>query len=560
MRIAIIFCLSFITGIMPGQTPLCRLHVEAQLVTKSLDLKPVPKLKLFIRSTVATRSQKLSTGFDGKADAELPCGTYSIRSEEELQFEGSNYRWDSKFDLYEGKVTTVELSRDNAIKTAEHTPNDIGDRITDRLTTFFSKYSSSVVTVWSEFGHGTGFLCDDSGLIITNEHVVGNSKYIAVQADAETKVSARLLASDAEKDVAILWISRAALPTASVAPLAPKDPGGQLAVVGERVFTIGSPLNQRKILTTGIVSKVEKRAIISDININPGNSGGPLFNSVGFVIGITTFLEHGASGPGISGIVRIEEVEPILEAARKQMQEKDPPSSSLLPTEPLKPYPLSVLKRTILTEKVDLRPYVFEVGDFVVSIITPILKYELSEQSNLSTAREKAKRNHSKGAPATVLQPLDDLRNWAEYLGAYNSVILIRVSPKLRETFSSALLRGMTATSYGASTIPAKMRFKSDFYGLKLTCGGNDIAPIHPGKILKSIDLQTSVLNATDAAYEGLYVFGPRAISRSCGAVGLEIYSEQNLLRAKVKSLSQKTVEKISSDMEAAVSSDVEPR
>jgi len=43
------------------------------------------------------------------------------------------------------------------------------------------------------------------------------------------------------------------------------------------VFTIGSPLSLDKIITTGIVSKVEQHTIMSDININPGSSGGPLF-------------------------------------------------------------------------------------------------------------------------------------------------------------------------------------------------------------------------------------------------------------------------------------------
>jgi len=44
---------------------------------------------------------------------------------------------------------------------------------------------------------------------------------------------------------------------------------------------LAARLHQRKIMTTGIASKVEKRAIISGININHGNSGGPLFNSLG---------------------------------------------------------------------------------------------------------------------------------------------------------------------------------------------------------------------------------------------------------------------------------------
>lgn len=45
-----------------------------------------------------------------------------------------------------------------------------------------------------------------------------------------------------------------------------------------------SPLSQEKIITTGIISKVQERILISDININPGNSGGPLFNNAGQVV------------------------------------------------------------------------------------------------------------------------------------------------------------------------------------------------------------------------------------------------------------------------------------
>src|SRR5262245_36176928 len=54
-------------------------------------------------------------------------------------------------------------------------------RLRDELSTSFQKLQNAVVTVWSEFGHGTGFFVDDKGLVLTNQHVVGPSEYLAVQ-------------------------------------------------------------------------------------------------------------------------------------------------------------------------------------------------------------------------------------------------------------------------------------------------------------------------------------------------------------------------------------------
>jgi serine protease Do len=73
----------------------------------------------------------------------------------------------------------------------------------------------------------------------------------------------------------------AAFPGAIAAPLAKHEDGKAAVQEGERVFTIGSPLSLDKILTTGVVSKVEAHTLLSDVNVNPGNSGGPLFNSAG---------------------------------------------------------------------------------------------------------------------------------------------------------------------------------------------------------------------------------------------------------------------------------------
>jgi S1-C subfamily serine protease len=341
-----------------GQEGSCSFQVVAQLVDKSLNLKPIPKLKVFMRELVATRSIAFSTDFDGRLQAQLPCGDYLLTTNDPIEFESKKYRWDFKVNLAIGNTNKFDLSVDNAsIEKIVQKELATSGRITDSLAVFFKKYEPSIVTVWSDLGHGTGFFVDESGLILTNQHVIGPAGYIAVQSDADHKVHALLLASDPEKDVAILWVDRSSLPETVVAPLATYVIGEAIAIEGERVFTIGNPLSQRKIMTTGIVSKVEERAIISDININPGNSGGPLFNSVGNVIGLTTFSEHGGgAGPGISGIVRIEQVEQVLASARAKMNGQSPPPGALLPVEPKQTYPVSALKAAVSTNHFDIRP------------------------------------------------------------------------------------------------------------------------------------------------------------------------------------------------------------
>src|SRR5207247_618665 len=87
-----------------------------------------------------------------------------------------------------------------------------------------------------------------------------------------------------------------------------------------------------KIITTGIVSKVEPHTIMSDININPGNSGGHLFNGAGQVIGLTTFGTRGVDGPGVSGTVRINEALPLLDQNGARATGTPPTGAPAVPT------------------------------------------------------------------------------------------------------------------------------------------------------------------------------------------------------------------------------------
>ena len=529
-----------------SQTENAKLKVRAVLVDKDLNQKPVPKLAFVVAPfegpVGATVTGK--TGFDGSGELQLAPGKYHLSTPEPIEFQGAKYTWEMDVTVVLPE-STIELSNDNAKKT-EVAPSAPGRRV-DEMTTLFQKYQNAVVTVWSEIGSGTGFCVDKTGLIITNQHVIGPSEMISVQFDPKRKVSATVLAFDPDKDVAVLWANPLAFPEMITAPIAKSETGKESVIEGERVFTIGSPLSQRKILTSGMASKVEARAIISDININHGNSGGPLFNSVGEVVGITTFRE---SGPGVAGIVRIEEALPILEQARRKMGDGAPPSARNLPVEPTDTYPLDSLKETISAEKFNRHPYLFSEASFDVAMVTPVLKYRMEEAVQLAAAKEKGKRTKKhEAAVQNTFEPLRDLRGWAEYTGEYKPVLLVQAAPQLRETFMSALGRGLAASggSYGG---PARMKYKTDFYRMRLFCGGKEVEPIHPGKAATVVNAHNAFVSVTDATYVGIYTYPADALQPSCGEVALELYSEKDPDKASRKVLDSKAVERIWADFQ----------
>lgn len=523
-----------------------KLTVKAMVIDRDLNVKPIPKfvfsLELIGDQLDKTEAQTLTTRLDGSVEIQLSPARYRIVSAKPLDFEGKHYAWDLQFNVGTSGAT-LELSNDNA-KIIEGGPSPVDD-----LASVFKKYRDTVVTVWAEVGagHGTGFIADPAGLVITNQHVVTTSEYIAVQFDQDRTLSATVLASDPTKDVAVLWVNFSKIPEAQAAPLLNK--GHVPAEEGEKVFTIGSPLHQSKVMTTGIVSKIEPHAIISDVNINHGNSGGPLFNSRGRVIGITTFGDFTRSGgPGISGIVRIEEALPLLEQAKAKMGSGPPPSAEFLPNLPIDTFPIDAIKASANVEKFKVDPYIFGVGDYDVAFVTPILKYrQLAGAVKAGREKEKRNRKHANAVQGTF-QPLDDLRGWGEYVGEYEPVLLIQASPRLKETFWSAFSRGMAASGGAYYTGSAKMRFKTDFYKMKLLCGNQEIKPLFPGKVQRVIDERNAFVNITDATFDGLYKYSADAVNAKCGTVTLQLFSEKDPGKPKVKELDHKTIDAIAAD------------
>jgi putative serine protease PepD len=170
-----------------------------------------------------------------------------------------------------------------------------------------------------EGGSGSGFVVDDKGLILTNNHMVENAESVEVTLADKSKVPAKLVGRDPHNDVAVIRINA---PREKLTPLRLGD-SAQL-LVGQMALAIGNPFGFDRTLTRGVVSAVGRdlkldtgrqvrNMIQTDAAINQGNSGGPLLNSRGEVIGINSFIFTPSGGSvGIGFAVPVNTVKKIL--------------------------------------------------------------------------------------------------------------------------------------------------------------------------------------------------------------------------------------------------------
>ncbi len=180
-----------------------------------------------------------------------------------------------------------------------------------------SRFSYNVMEI--PRGSGTGFVWHDSGLIVTNYHVIaGASRMQVTFSDGKTS-PAELIGEAREKDLAVLRLLE---PPEELVTL-PLGDSTELSV-GRKVLAIGNPFGLDTTLTTGVVSALGReikapsgrqiRGVIqTDAAINPGNSGGPLLNSLGQLVGVNTaiYSPSGASA-GIGFAIPVNTVREVV--------------------------------------------------------------------------------------------------------------------------------------------------------------------------------------------------------------------------------------------------------
>lgn len=219
------------------------------------------------------------------------------------------------------------------------TPVNLGDpatvATTDLEATFEQVYQqanpSVVYVIVPNVGSGSGFVYDDSGHIVTNNHVVAGGRSFEVVFANGVRLAASLVGSDADSDLAVLKV--ASLPD-GVQPL--RLAQADDLRVGQFVIAIGNPFGEQGSMSLGIVSGLDRdlrsqrtqnartgyslpSVIQTDAPINPGNSGGPLLNLAGEVVGINSAI---ASTTGVNSgvgfaipVIAVQRIVPDLIAA-----------------------------------------------------------------------------------------------------------------------------------------------------------------------------------------------------------------------------------------------------
>lgn len=169
------------------------------------------------------------------------------------------------------------------------------------LTALYEQLNPGVVNIQvyveretlSGAGAGSGFILDNEGHIVTNNHVIADATQVTVIFYNGLEAEAEVIGVDAESDLAMLKVAQL-VDEVHPLPLADSDQ----VQVGEWVVAIGNPFQLGGSMTVGIVSAMGRtiptgstpfvipQAIQTDAAINPGNSGGPLLNLRGEVIGV----------------------------------------------------------------------------------------------------------------------------------------------------------------------------------------------------------------------------------------------------------------------------------
>lgn len=522
--IIFVLSISLVQGQTPQATAPLKIRIRVALFDRDLNLKPVPRLALTLRSTdsASATAIPIQTTLDGVAEAEIPAGAYRLATERPAELFGKLYSWDLDITVTKPEQV-IELSNDNATVANATGRGAHLDELVDK----FKLVRGSVVNIWTDHEVGSGFLMDASGLVITCEGVVRDHNWIAVQYDAKRRVRAQVLASDKNMSVAILRINMEPLKDAVVAPIS-FDPGG--LVEGERVFSVENPAKARstKKMLTGLVNKADSKEIVTDVKFD--GAGAALFNSNGTAVAYSRYNEKDKSWDAIP----LSAISELIRSAKNKAADSDLPSARLMPVPPEELYPVEALctRHETTYEK---NVYQFKLGDFNIDVDTPVAQYQYAQEKYTAAHNWRIKNAKKAQGMAPLAEPDHE----------YDSVLVINVIPQYKVAFWKSLGDSMLTDGRAPSTT----RPKTAFGKMMLMCGDKEIEPILPGRFPIQAG-GNAYVQVDQATFRGLYLYTPESINPACGEITLKVYPAGEDANPFIKVLDKSFIDRLYKDFE----------
>ena len=211
----------------------------------------------------------------------------SLKSFQQNSFQGKNpvnFNYSNANEL----LSNFSIAAEKTINAVVHVKNlkDSANK-SNKLFEYFNGYQYKSAP---QMGSGSGVIISTDGYIVTNHHVIDNSKKLYVTLNNNSEYEATVVGSDPNTDIALIKIQlEEQLPYLSFGD-------SDMAKVGEWVLAVGNPFNLTSTVTAGIISakarELDKNQsfIQTDAAVNPGNSGGALVNTNGDLIGINTAI------------------------------------------------------------------------------------------------------------------------------------------------------------------------------------------------------------------------------------------------------------------------------
>jgi len=518
------------------------LHIKVAIVDADQKAIPIPRHVLLISDNPASAPpRRVITALDGTAEVTLRPGNYTVESDKPVAFQGKSYEWMQIIDVAAGRTLDLELTTTNAeIGAATSSTATVSSAIESAPALLLMPWHDSVFGIWTPTTHASGFLIDANGLIVTSQRAVGTATAVEVQLTPAVKVAGRVLATNAERDVALVRVDPKTVESLRPVDMKCGQPASRPVIERQEIYAIAAPLRQHKGMTPGVVLHVGPHAIESDFRLAIGGAGGPVFTADGALLGITSVVdERDATARGDLKVIRAEDACEVVAAAQK-VKDVTAPDAGHLPVEPAGSFPPDALKEIVQRRAGSLNPYQMASTDFDIGFITPVLVYGAQYQAEQASKRDRNDRGRrAEDTGPALLRPQMDFANWSEYVADVPPVLMIRVTPKFEEGFWTKVARGAAQTQ--GMAIPAIKRFKSGFSRLKAFCGDSEVTPIHPFKLEQNV-------SDTNTVVEGLYIFDPAALGPECASVKLMLYSEKEPDKADTRVVDPKLIQQIWSD------------